>query len=83
MKVPAEKGTLENTEREGNHDNSYWGNPAICVRTCGGYQQEENTVLLVMMVCFHGRHSSSESDTGEKKRKKRGKEQLDRSERQK
>ena len=39
--------------------------------------------LLVMLVCFHGRHSSSESDTGEKKRKKRGKEQLDRSERQK
>lgn len=45
MKVPAEKGTLENTNREGNHDNSYWGEP------CGGYRQEENTVLLVMVWC--------------------------------
>ena len=34
-------------------------------------------------MCFYNRHSSSESDTAEKKKKKRGKERLDGSERQK
>ena len=48
------------------------------------YWQEKSTVLLVMLTecVFHDRPSSSESDTAEKK-KKRGKEQLDGSERQK
>ena len=41
-------------------------------------------MLVVVTKCaFHDRPSSSESDTAEKKKKKRGKERLDGSERQK
>ena len=84
MKVPAEKGTIENTNREGNHDNSYWGEPCdLCMCMWWVSTGREYSTACNGVVCFHGRHSSSESDTAEKRKKKRGKEQLDKSERQK